>query len=353
MDKLIQIRNKVLSVPILQGGMGVGVSLGGLAGAVAACGGLGCISTADIGYKEADFYENPFEANLRAITKEIEKAKAYAKGKGMVAINAMVATRQYADAVKQAVKAGVDAVVSGAGLPLNLPEYVGDADVAISPIVSSARATRIILEYWKKHYNRGADFIVIEGPEAGGHLGYEEEKLLEGRCKKVDDILAEVLEAKKPYEEYYGHSIPVFVAGGVFDHADLEKYVGLGASGIQIATRFIATHECDATDAFKDIIIKAGAEDAKIIHSPVGMPGRALNTPLIKRLEEVGRIPIKHCVGCIKSCKMMDGIYCITDALISAVNGNLEDGLFFCGSNVGRIDRMMHVCELIDEIMGK
>lgn len=352
MDQLIKIRNKVLSVPILQGGMGVGVSLGGLAGAVAACGGLGCISTADIGFKEPDFRMKPFEANLRALAAEIKKAKEYAKEKGMVAINAMVATRQYADAVRHAVKCGVDAIISGAGLPLNLPEYVGDADVAIAPIVSSARATKVVLEYWKKHYGRSADFIVIEGHKAGGHLGYDEKELLAGECQSLETILTEVLDVKKTYEEYYGQDIPVFVAGGVFDHEDLNFFMEKGASGVQLATRFIATYECDASQEFKDIMIRAKEEDVRIIHSPVGMPGRALYTPLIRRLEKEGSIPIAQCAACIKSCKKMDSIYCITDALINAVNGNYEEGLFFCGSNVGRVDRMMHVSELIDELVG-
>lgn len=350
--KAVRIKNKTIDKPVLQGGMGVGVSMGGLAGAVAACGGLGCISTADAGYLEPDFDNNSFEANLRAIDKEIKKAREISGGRGMIAVNAMVATRQYEAAVKQAVISGADAVISGAGLPLNLPEYVGDADIAIAPIISSKRAGKVVLEYWRKHYNRTADFIVIEGCRAGGHLGFNEESLIKGECETLDEILPQVLELKARYEKLYNVNIPVFVAGGIYTFGDLVHYIDLGASGVQVATRFIATYECDASKAYKDVYINARDEDVRIIHSPVGMPGRALATPLIKQLEEKGHVPVSRCVACISSCKGKKSIYCITDALINAVKGNYDSGLFFCGDNVGRIDKMMHVSQLMDELVG-
>ena len=202
-----------LTCPILQGGMGVGVSMGGLAGAVAACGGMGTISTADAGYLEADFAKNPFEANLRALRQEIGKAKEIAKGAGMVAVNAMVATVQYADAVRTAVAAGVDAVVSGAGLPLDLPELVGESGTAKAPIVSSPRAAKLILKTWDRKYHTTADFIVLEGKDAGGHLGFDEEQLKAGSCPTLEELLPGVLAEVRPYEEKYGHPISVFVAG--------------------------------------------------------------------------------------------------------------------------------------------
>ena len=212
---MLTLGKKTLSVPILQGGMGVGVSLGGLAGAVAACGGMGCISTADAGYREPDFARDPVRANHRALAAEIRKAKDLAKGAGMVAINAMVATQDYAAAIRTAVEAGVDAVVSGAGLPLELPGLVNTPDVAIAPIVSSGRAAKLILRRWAKAFGRTADFVVIEGCKAGGHLGFSEEELLAGACQTLDDILPEVLAEVRPYEAQFGHPIPVFVAGGV------------------------------------------------------------------------------------------------------------------------------------------
>ena len=326
---MLTLAGKALPVPILQGGMGVGVSLGGLAGAVAACGGMGCISTADAGYREPDFARDPASANHRALTAEIQKAKALAKGAGLVAINAMVATQDYAAAIRTAVKAGVDAVVSGAGLPLELPGLVGTREVAIAPIVSSARAARLILRRWAKEFARTADFVVIEGCKAGGHLGFAEADLLADHCQSLDEILPEVLAEVKPYEAQFGHAIPVFVAGGIYTGADMAHYTKLGAAGVLLAAK---------------------PEDVRIIHSPVGMPGRALNTPLVQALAKGKRFAPRHCARCLKTCDPAKVPYCITHALIEAVKGNVEEGLFFCGANVGRLDRMYTVRELMDEL---
>ena len=348
---MLTLGKKALSGPILQGGMGVGVSLGGLAGAVAACGGMGCISTADAGYREPDFARDPVRANHRALAAEIRKAKDLAKGAGMVAINAMVATQDYAAAIRTAVEAGVDAVVSGAGLPLELPGLVDTPDVAIAPIVSSGRAAKLILRRWAKSFSRTADFVVIEGCKAGGHLGFSEEELLAGACQTLDDILPEVLAEVRPYEAQFGHPIPVFVAGGVFTGADMAHVTRLGAAGGQLATRFIPTVECDAAQGYKDVLLKARPEDVRIIHSPVGLPGRALNPPLVQALAEGRRFPPRHCARCLKTCDPACVPYCITHALIEAVKGNVEEGLFFCGDNVGRLDRMYTVRELMDELV--
>ena len=350
---MLTLAGRALTVPILQGGMGVGVSLGGLAGAVAACGGMGCISTADTGYREPDFEKDPVSANRRALAEEIKKAKEIAGGAGIVAINAMVATQNYADAVKTAVEAGVDAIVSGAGLPLELPGLVGKADVALAPIVSSGRAAKLILRRWAKAFGRTADFVVIEGCKAGGHLGFAEEDLLAGKCQTLDEILPEVLAEVKPFEEQFGRAIPVFVAGGVYTGEDMAHYMKQGAAGVQIATRFIPTYECDASQAYKDVLLNASAEDVRIIHSPVGMPGRALNTPLVQKLSEGMRFPPKRCARCLKGCNPAQVPYCITHALIEAVKGNLEEGLFFCGANVGRLDKMRSVRALMDELMNE
>ena len=347
---MLTLAGKALPVPILQGGMGVGVSLGGLAGAVAACGGMGCISTADAGYREPDFAQDPASANHRALTAEIQKAKALAKGAGLVAINAMVATQDYAAAIRTAVEAGVDAVVSGAGLPLELPGLVGTQEVAIAPIVSSARAARLILRRWAKEFARTADFVVIEGYKAGGHLGFAEADLLADHCQSLDEILPEVLAEVQPYEAQFGHAIPVFVAGGIYTGADMAHYTKLGAAGVQLATRFIPTYECDASQTYKDVLLAAKPEDVRIIHSPVGMPGRALNTPLVQALAKGKRFAPRHCARCLKTCDPAKVPYCITHALIEAVKGNVEEGLFFCGANVGRLDRMYTVRELMDEL---
>lgn len=347
---LLTIHGKEIKIPLIQGGMGVGVSLEKLAGAVAKCGGIGCISTADCGYREEDFMKSPEEANLRALKKEIQKAKEISEGMGLIAINAMVATQQYAEAVKTAVKSGVDAVISGAGLPLDLPAHVPSGEALIAPIVSSDRAFKVIAKSWERNYNRYPDFVVLEGPKAGGHLGFKEKELLDDSCGSVTDILKNLVEAVKPYEEAIGRRIPIFAAGGIWDKADIEEVRDLGASGVQMATRFIATEECDASQEYKNTLIEASSEDVRIIHSPVGMPGRALFTPLIKRLESVGRIAPTHCSRCIKTCKPSEVPYCITKALIEAVKGNYEEGLFFTGANVEKLTGMTTVPELVKEL---
>ena len=222
--------------------------------------------------------------------------------------------------------------------------------MALAPIVSSARAARLICRTWARHYHRAPDFIVIEGCRAGGHLGFAEQDLLDGTCQSLDEILPEVLAVVRPYAEEAGREIPVFVAGGIYTGGDMAHFTAQGAAGVQMATRFVATYECDASQGYKDVLIAAKEEDVRIIHSPVGMPGRALATPLVKQLEAGLRLPPRHCSACIKTCVPSQIPYCITHALIQAVEGNVEEGLFFCGANVGQLDRMMHVSELMDEV---
>jgi len=288
---MIQILNKVLDVPIIQGGMVIGVSLGNLAGNVAYCGGMGVISTANTGFREKDFSTNPMEANIRALKSEVKKALHIAKGKGIVAINAMVATSNYDEMIKAAIDSGINAVISGAGLPLSLPKFTKGTKVAAAPIVSSGKAAALICKSWDAKYDVVPDFIVIEGPDAGGHLGFKKEEVIEKKASRIEEILRDVIQAIKPYKEKYHRDIPVFVAGGVFNGKDMAEYIKQGAAGVQMATRFIATNECDASDEYKRAIVKAKEEDITIVNSPVGMPGRALNSPLIKRLKESGKFP--------------------------------------------------------------
>lgn len=349
---MIQLCNQNLQIPIIQGGMGVGVSLGNLAGSVAACGGMGVISTVNAGYREADFDDHPLEANIRVLKGEIKKALNIAGGNGIVAINAMVAVNHYKETIAEAIKSGIHAVISGAGLPLELPQLTKGTGVAAAPIVSSGKAAAVICKSWDKKYDVIPDFIVIEGPRAGGHLGFKREELLDGTAMETKDILPEVLAAIAPFEEKYERKIPVFVAGGVYDGKDMARLTNLGASGVQIATRFIATQECDASEAYKQRMVDARPEDITLVKSPVGMPGRALNSPLIERLRRGVQLQPERCNLCLKACPHGSLTpYCISRALIEAVKGNWENGLFFCGANVGRINKITTVSQLIDEIM--
>ena len=337
--------------------MGVGISLDRLAGAMAACGGMGTISTAFCGFQEPDFDRNSRAANLRALECQVKRAKETAKGVGLVAINAMVATSQYADSVRTALRAGVDAVVCGAGLPKDLPGIaaeVPESDAALAPIVSGGRAAALICKLWDRHYGRVPDFVVLEGPLAGGHLGFSKEEAREaqaGHPKPLSALLREVLEAVAPFKEKYGHDIPVFVAGGVKDGAEMRWYMDQGAAGAQFATRFIATEECDASDGYRRRLLEARPEDITIVQSPVGMPGRALRSPLIQRVEAGLQPRPERCVKCLVPCDFRTTPYCISRALIDARNGDWENGLFFCGANAGEVTHLSTVKAQLDQIM--
>ena len=353
----IKIGRHSLSLPILQGGMGIGISLDRLAGAVAAKGGMGTISTAACGFQEPDYDQDPYGASLRALDRQVRWAKELARGAGMVAVNAMVATAQYADSVRTALRAGADAVVSGAGLPLQLPAIaaqVPESAAALAPIVSSGKAAALICKVWDKRCSRVPDFVVLEGPLAGGHLGFSPEEAVQaqaGRPVSLSGLLRDVKEALAPYREKYRRDIPVFVAGGVEDGAQMARYMEEGAAGAQFATRFIATEECDASEGYKQILLDAREEDVTIVKSPVGMPGRALRSPLVCRVEKDTQIKPSRCAGCLVPCKKLGSPYCISQALIAAWHGDWENGLFFCGANVGQVDAMSTVGEQMDQIM--
>lgn len=349
--KTIQIGNLTMDIPIIQGGMGVGVSLGNLAGHVALEGGMGVISTAHPAYRASDFEHNHIKANLRELNNEICKAKEIAKGKGIIAINAMVAITDYAKMVEQAVHSGVDAIISGAGLPLNLPKYIENTKVKIAPIVSSGKAANVILKTWDRKYKKIPDFIVIEGTNAGGHLGFKKQDVINKNAQKLSEILKDVLKVIEPFVEKYKQKIPVFVAGGIYIGKDIKRYMDLGASGVQMATRFIATEECDASRAYKEAFIHSKKEDIELVGSPVGMPGRAIMTALTKKLAAGESIPVKKCYNCLIPCNPMTTDYCISDALIQAAKGNLEEALIFSGSNGYRNEEIVTVKELITQLM--
>ncbi len=329
-------------IPVIQGGMGVGVSLSGLAGAVAAAGGVGVISTAQIGYRDPDFGRSPIECNLRAVGVEIQKARMAAKG-GIVGVNIMVVTRRYEDYVRAAVAAGADLIISGAGLPMNLPEIAGSARIA--PIVSRRKALRVISKHWKKKYDRKPDLVVVEGPLAGGHLGFSREDIdayTTTKEKDYDDEVRSIIALADELET------PVAVAGGVYERRDLDHCLAMGAKGVQIATRFVTTVECDASDAYKQAYIDAKKEDIVIVRSPVGMPGRAIHNAFLDKVGAGERF-MRGCRQCITTCRPDTAPYCITEALINAVEGRLDEGLIFCGSNAYRADRIETVADIMEE----
>lgn len=348
----LQIGHLHASVPIIQGGMGVGVSLAGLASAVAREGGIGVIAGAMIGMKEPDVAQNPIEANKRALRAEIRKARAATEG--IIGVNVMVALTTFADLVRTALEEKADAIFSGAGLPLDLPQHLLNAceekkealKTRLIPIVSSARAATIIAKKWLRRFDYLPDAFVVEGPKAGGHLGFSPETINDP-AYSLERLIPQVVDAVKPFEDEKGQKIPVIAAGGVYSGADIKKFLDLGASGVQMGTRFVATVECDADNRFKEAYIKAREEDITIIKSPVGMPGRALLNNFIDAMREGSRKPFKCVFKCVSTCEQEKTPYCIAAALINAMKGNLERGFAFCGSNVFRVDKILSVHELI------
>ena len=364
--KPLVIGDLVIEKPVIQGGMGVGISLSSLAGAVAKAGGVGIISTAQIGFRELDFKENPLKANLRAIGSELKKAREIAP-KGVIGFNIMVATRNYEEYVKTAVKAGADIIISGAGLPVSLPEYVREAEgkaglkTKLAPIVSSLKSVSVICKLWERKYQTTPDLVVIEGPLAGGHLGFSREQLAELEADTTDTAhtfhkeayeaeICSIIDFVKKLGEKYGKMIPVVVAGGIYTHEDVLHQLELGADGVQVATRFVTTEECDAPEAYKQAYIHAKKEDIVITKSPVGMPGRAIRNAFLKQVE-AERKPPKHCYQCLERCDRAKIPYCITDALVQAAEGHLDQALLFCGSNAYRAERIETVQEVMDDLV--
>ena len=347
---MIQIQDKYLDIPLIQGGMGVGVSLSSLAGHVAKCGGMGVISAAHPGYQFESFRKNPISTNCEAIKYHIKKAKEIADGHGLIGVNIMVAGQGYEEMVKASIEGGCDAIISGAGLPLDLPR-IAKGKTLLAPIVSSGKAARLIAKVWDKRYQYTPDFVVVEGSEAGGHLGFKKEDLLAGTCQKLADILADVKKELQPFQEKFQKTIPVFVAGGIDSGKKIAEFMKLGASGVQIATPFIATYECDAATEFKDMVINAKAEDIEIVKSPTGFPGRAIVNEFVKKTRERGNIHMQNCLHCMIPCTPEDTPYCISEALIQSVKGNVNNGLVFVGTQAAKITGMKHVDELIKEYM--
>lgn len=346
--KPLVIGDLVARLPIIQGGMGVGISLSNLAGAVAACGGVGVISTAQIGYQEPDFEKHPIETNLGAIASQIKKAREIAKG-GIIGVNIMVATKRYGDYVKAAVKAGVDLVISGAGLPTALPELVEHSRTKIAPIVSTVKSAQVICKLWDRKYKRVPDLVVIEGPRAGGHLGFHPDQLAYFTQERYEKEIREIIQLVRSYGEKYEREIPVVVAGGIYDRDDLEHALSLGADGVQMGTRFVTTYECDASDAYKQAYIGAAKEDIRIVKSPVGMPGRAIYNDFLAYVQEHPGFSGK-CYQCLEHCNKAEIPYCITRALVNAARGDVDHALLFCGDNAWKAKKLEHVEDIMREL---
>lgn len=347
--KPIHIGDLEIKLPLVQGGMGVGISLAGLASAVANEGGVGTIATAGIGMNEPDFATNYLEANLRALRKEIRKARSLTKG--VLGVNIMVALSNYADLAKTSVEEEIDIIFSGAGLPFDLPKFLDkDSKTKLVPIVSSGRAAAIIAKKWFDRYNYLPDAVVVEGPLAGGHLGFKLDQL-EDPNFSLKKLVPEVIEALKPFVEKHKKKIPVIAGGGIYTGQDIREIMDLGADGVQMGTRFVTTRECDASETFKQAYLDSKAEDVVIIKSPVGMPGRAIRNQFLDDVVKGEKKPFKCPHQCIITCDFMNTPYCIALALINAQQGLMKDGFAFAGANAFRNNCIISVKETVQAII--
>jgi len=344
----LKIGNLVSSLPIIQGGMGVGVSLSKLASAVANEGGIGVIAAAMVGITEPDIVADSLKANIRALKREIIKAKEMTTG--TLGVNIMVALTNFGDMVKASIEEGIDVIFSGAGLPLDLPGYLKEGcKTKLVPIVSSGRAAKILSKKWLQKFDYLPDAFVVEGPEAGGHLGFKPEQI-DDPAYNLEKLVKNVIDSVKPFEEKTGKKIPVIAAGGIFTGGDIKKYLDMGAAGVQMGTRFVTTHECDADDGFKQAYLDADEKDLGIIKSPVGMPGRAILNDFLDKVSQGKRKPFKCPFHCIKTCDVQKSPYCIAVALSNACKGKLKNGFAFAGKNAFRITEIVSVKELVNSL---
>lgn len=340
------IGNLEVKLPVIQGGMGVGVSLSGLASAVANEGGIGVISCAGLGliyHKSPGGYLSKCISGLK---EEIQKARE--KSKGIIGVNIMVALTNYADMVKTSIAEKVDIIFAGAGLPFDLPSFLtDDSKTKLVPIVSSSRAAKIICDKWKNNYGYLPDAIVVEGPKAGGHLGFKVNQL-DDEQYSLEHLIPEVVSIADMYKDE--KNIPVIAAGGISSGKDILRFIEMGASGVQMGTIFVTSNECDASETFKNVFVKATQEDIKIIQSPVGMPGRAINGEFIQSVENGNETPKSCPFHCIKTCDYTKSPYCIVQCLYQAARGNMKKGYAFTGINVHLSQKISSVKEVISNL---
>ena len=346
--KNLDIGNLRIKLPIIQGGMGARVSSSSLASAVSNEGGLGIIAAVGLG-EECGDEKRDYKMRSRAeLTNIIRDTRGMTKNP--FGVNIMCVLTNYDELVGAAQAESVDVIISGAGLPLRLPALIKNDKTKLIPIVSSARGAALICNTWARRYKRLPDAIIVEGPLAGGHLGYSLAELADPKHFSLEKILVEVIEVARTFETDKIR-IPVIAAGGIFDGKDIAKVIHLGASGVQMATRFVCTHECDVSLKYKELYVSAKKEDIVVIQSPVGLPGRVIRNEFVKRITMGERIDFGCEYQCLYTCDAKKVNYCIAKALLNAYRGELDKGFAMCGSNAYRIDKIVSVKELITELV--
>ncbi len=354
MDAL-RIGDIEVKVPVIQGGMGVAISLAGLASAVANEGGIGIISAAAIGMLEPDYMKNFRAASLRALRREIRAAKSMTNG--VIGVNIMMALTDHEDLIKASIDEKADLIIMGAGLPLKVPAMLADAGyknyaTKLVVKVSSAKAAKLIFQYWAGRYQRIPDAVVVEGPLAGGHLGFKKEELT-GTPVSLHQLIMETVSAVKPFEEQFNREIPVIAAGGIYTGNDMYEIMKAGAKGVKMGTRFVTTYECDASKEFKDSYIACKKEDITLIDSPVGLPGRAIKNEFIEQIQRGMTKPFKCSWHCLSSCNFRTAPYCIAQALFNAARGKMSAGFAFSGTNAYLATKIQHVSDVFRDLIAE
>jgi nitronate monooxygenase len=338
-----------IPVPIIQGGMGIGISLSGLASAVANMGGVGVISTVGLGFLQNSPEKNYKRRHIDAIRNEIRKARKATEG--ILGVNIMSVITNFSDMVRTSIEEGIDIIFAGAGLPLDLPKYLGKGiKTKLVPIVSSGRAASIICKKWQQNFNYLPDALVVEGPKAGGHLGFKAADI-DKQSNELENLVQEVGQVALEMKEQYNKEIPIIAAGGIFTGGDMFQIMHKGASAVQLGTRFVATEECDASAEFKNAFIQARDEDIQIIKSPVGLPGRTFFNQFLIESNEGKRRPAGCKYNCIRTCDPKTTEFCIAAALVEACRGNLKDGFVFTGSNGAKIVQISTVKKVFAELI--
>lgn len=340
-----------LSFPLIQGGMGIGISRGNLAGAVMREGCVGVIASSQLGYMYPRYREDPFAYDLEALESEIRIARERSAGKGALGVNLMVAARRYPEYARALGKMPIDILFCGAGLPLDLPEYVADPAMLLGVILSSAKALTLLCKVWDKKYARIPDLVVFEGSDAGGHLGFSQEEIENNRCESIEAMIDNSKETIAYYQSKYKKRMLVYAAGGIHDGHDIKRYLDLGADGVQLGTRFAVTDESSAHPLLKQRLVACEKEAIRLTKSPSGMIGRCIATRFVNDVNnQTENIAVSDCIGCLRNCDPGDTPFCLYKAVVSAMRGDVESGMVLCGSQAYKIDTTLRVRELIDEL---
>ncbi len=331
--------------------MGVRISASKLAAAVSSAGCLGVVASVGTGEEWPDRSIDYVTRSYLSLKDMIQKAKDVSSRP--IAVNIMCALNNYESLVKASVAVGVAAIISGAGLPLSLPGLVGDSGAKLIPIVSSGRAADLICRTWSRRYQRLPDAFVVEGSLAGGHLGFKMEEAQSAQCESdnLEYLVKDVLDVAGRYSNGGTENIPVIAAGGIFDGKDIARFLRLGASGVQMGTRFVCTDECDAANEFKEAYVNCSKEDIVVIKSPIGLPLRVVRNDFVDRISSGERIDFKCQYRCLSPCNPKETKYCVADAMVNAYRGNMDMGFATCGTNASRINKIVPVKTLVDELV--